>query len=111
MLGQQVLSTSNGGQCTLSSDCIDMRCTFVRNFGPVTNLLTTARIHLFPCAKPPAISYKVDSPKIGTIIDGTFNESRNISGVVGTTPYDIIIDIIQRPYGLSGTVSIYCCYT
>ena len=104
--GQQVLSTSNGGHCTLSSDCIDMRCESVRTVSQVTNLTATARVHLFPCAKPPAISYKVNSPIIGTILDGTFNESRNISGVVGTTAYDITIDITQRPYGLSVMVSI-----
>ena len=104
-LGKQMLSTSIGGTCTLSSDCIDMRCQFVRSFHPLPNVITITQIHLFPCAKPPAISYKVAGPGRGTIIDGIFNKHRILSGVVGNNSFEFTIGITQRPYGLSVKVN------
>ena len=103
--GKQILSTTIGGRCTLSSDCIDMSCQSLRSFGLTPNIIVITQIHLFPCAKPPAISYKVTSPGIGTIIDGRFNKRRVLSGVVGNTPFEFTIGITKRPCGLSTKVN------
>ena len=100
-----MLSTSIGGRCTLSSDCIDMRCQIVRNLDPLPNAITIVQIHLHPCAKPPAISYKATSPGRGTLIDGTFNKRRILSGVVGNATFEFTVGITQRPYGLSVKVN------
>ena len=97
--GQQILSTSSGGQCTSSSDCLDMRCWFLKDLN-IPNVPLNAHIHLHPCAMPPAISLKVTGP-IGTLVNGTFQEGTTISGIAFGIPYNIMFGINQTSCGLA----------
>jgi CUB/sushi domain-containing protein len=104
-IGQSILSISETGYCEVSEDCLHMKCTYRKTFD-ISGVLVVQEMHLFPCAKPLAISIKATLPTLGTFIDGVFTESKNITLISNGVPVEARIGIEQRPQRIAVTAEV-----
>ena len=102
-IGQSILSISETGYCEVSEDCLHMNCTYRKTFD-ISGVMVVQEMHLFPCAKPPAVYIKVSVPTLGTFIDDVFNESKNITLISNGVPVEARIGIEQRPQRIAANV-------
>ena len=92
------------GRCNVSEDCASMTCQLnVVRSG--VNVPFSLALSLNPCESPYTVKLDVDSTLLGPVLNGVFNESRNISVVLFGVAAVVTIDITQERNGMTLAVS------
>ena len=106
---QTLSSPGTAGRCSVSDDCTRLSCTLTVSYSRIQvplSLTTT----LYPCSVPYKVHLAVSSPLLGKIVNDHFTESRTITISVFGSNADVIVSLTEQCYGVTISVSCYCCH-
>ena len=108
-LRNQTLSPSGtSGSCSVSESCTTLSCALTVQYIGV-NFKLSLKTTLLPCSDPYGVHLLITSSLLdGKSVNDTFTQSRNLTISVFNSTADVIVDITQKCYGL--TLSVSCCY-
>ena len=107
-LRNQTLSpSSTSASCNVSESCTTLSCALIVKYIGIHLISLSLETTLLPCSDPYGVHLLVTSV-LGSIVNDTFTQSRNLTISLSGLTADVIVDITQQCYGLMMSVS--CCY-
>ena len=107
-LRNQTLSPSGtSGSCIVSESCTTLSCALIVVYNGF-NIPLSLKTTLLPCSDPYGVHLLITSSLLGgEVVNDTFTQSRNFTISVFGSTADVLVDITQKCYGLTLSVSCY----